>query len=100
MQILQWKVSTRAIDQGHATKTKQARNDESKKELEGKGRSSRRTHHELTNPFLRRTPEDTRRIRDLLPSKIHGSYTNQWISLSHKHLEEETLKEKIKKWRR
>jgi hypothetical protein len=39
-----------------------------------------------------------RRIRVLLPSKIYGSYTNQWNSgpLSHKHLEEETLKEKMK----
>jgi hypothetical protein len=40
-----------------------------------------------------------RRIRDLLLSKIHGSYTNRWISgpLSHKQIEVgETLNEKIK----
>jgi hypothetical protein len=29
-------------------------------------------------------------VRATIPSKIHGSYTNRWISgpLSHKHLEE------------
>jgi hypothetical protein len=38
-------------------------------------------------------------LRATIPSKIHGSYTNRWISepLSHKHLRGgETLKEKMK----
>jgi hypothetical protein len=53
-----------------------------------------------THKFLH--PPNTgghRRIQDLLPLKIHGSYTNRWISgpLSHKHLTGgETLKEKMK----
>jgi hypothetical protein len=38
-------------------------------------------------------------VKATIPSKIHGSYTNRWISgpLSHKHLRGgETLKEKMK----
>jgi hypothetical protein len=38
-------------------------------------------------------------VRATIPSKIHGSYTNRWISgpPSHKHLREgETLKDKMK----
>jgi hypothetical protein len=51
--------SRHSTNQGNKNEPKWSRNDESKEELEGRKRRTRRTHHELTNLFLRRTPEDT-----------------------------------------
>jgi hypothetical protein len=66
------------MNQGNKNEPKWFRNEESKHELEGRKRRTRRTQHEPTNRFLRQTPEDTRRIRDLLSLEflvlalIHG----------------------------
>jgi hypothetical protein len=90
--------SCHSTNQGNKNKPKWSRIEESKHELEGRKQRTRRTQHELTNLFLRRTPEDTRRIRDLLPKRVLSSYTNSWISgpLSHKQLEVgKTLDEKM-----
>jgi hypothetical protein len=100
MDFLRWKgYSRHSTNQGNKNEPKWSRIEESKHELEGRKRRTRRTQHELTNRFLRRTLEDTRRIRDLLPKRVLGSYTNSWISgpLSHKQLEVgKTLNEKMK----
>jgi hypothetical protein len=76
--------SHHSTNQGNKNKPKWSRNEESKHELEGRKRRTRRTQHELTNLFLRRTPEDTRRIWHLLSLEflvltlIHGL-----VDLSH-----------------
>jgi hypothetical protein len=89
--------SCHSMNQGIKNEPKWSRNEKMKHELEGRKRRTRRTQNELTNRFARRAPKDTWRIRDLLPKRVLGSYTNSWISgpLYHKQLEVgKTLNEK------